>query len=211
MLASWALRSSPSAISPRWSQVPSSSSSIRWTRDRSGVHRSARSFRRIRAGRRARALAQPPAPGLHDPAVGQLWRQPGASQRPRTRAHGAVTDAERRGGELELLQLEVPGPRRGAATRTQRRVPGRPRHHPPGSPRRAGAAGFPGRAPGDGRRGRGGDGRRRIRPLFRPHLRPGDARPGGRGRGARDRRRPSWRAVCRPHAQRGRRPLRCAR
>ena len=102
-----------------------------------------------------------------------------------------VTEAGREAVELSMAPAglrpdlddvrRVPGDRRGAAARPERRLPRRPRHPPQ---RRPGAE--PGAA--DSRRGRRhgpsprrGARRGRVRALLGPHLRPGSPRPTGGG------------------------------
>ena len=121
---SWTATSRPSSMPPGTSSPPGSST-------RTGI-RTAPLFL-------DGALDQPPAPGLHDPALGQL------------RLHVRAADAACQAmlaADLAALGLDpslddvrrVPRRRRAAAARAERRVPRRPRHGPqrrarPGQPR----------------------------------------------------------------------------
>ena len=121
----------------------------RRARRRPRVRRSARALGRLRAPRRR--ARQPPGPGLHDPAVGQLRVHVRADEPRRPRRCSTPTSRARARSVLDDVR-RVPRRRRGAAARAERRVPRRSRHRPQ---RRRGTG-----RPRARRRGAGGDGPR---------------------------------------------------
>ena len=125
-------------------------------RRRAGLRRSPRSLGRLGAARRR--ARQPPAPGLHDPALGQLRLhvRPDGGRRAGDARRGPRAPRTRPG--LDHLR-RLPGRGRSAADGAERGPAGRARDRPLGGdgPRRPRAD--RGRARGDGPLRRGGAGR----------------------------------------------------
>ena len=173
------------------------------------LHRPARPLGRIAVpGRRP---GQPPPPGLHDPAVGQLRRHARADHRRRPRARRPVAPAERarrragrRSGSTSIGSRSSRSGRTSRSSSATARSAARcsvptPARRPPdelaamvGEVEAAMDAGAIGSVDGS-------------------DLCAGDARADRRGRGARGRDGAARRHVRDPHAQRVRRPVRLAR
>ena len=154
-------------------------------RDGSGgeprVRRPPWALRRLGPGRPGRR--QPPPPGLHHAAVGELRRDARAADRSRAAARRAVDGGVRHRAALAAVR-DLPGCDRRAGARAEPRVPGRSRHAPRRGPRPRREVAVRRRAQGDGPSSSGGARCRRVRPEQRPHLPSGDARRDRRARRA---------------------------